>query len=192
MNVAEDGDVILVVGEQGTRIRVHSLFLRFASRVFAIMLGSCYAEGEDLNGSRTKEINLPADDPQAMMLLCSILHHRNDTIMSNVAAPTVFQIARIADKYACVEALRFARKELLGWAIDDSALLVLMLAAAYLMKDGNAFEQLARKLLECHGGPFQEIIDGDARIFLPPNTIGKYRPLPKTQQNGLLISLSYA
>ena len=78
MNVAEDGDVILVVSEQGTRIQVHLLFLRFASRVFTIMLGPYYAEGEDLNGSRAKEINLPADDPQAVMLLCSILHHRND------------------------------------------------------------------------------------------------------------------
>ena len=178
-NIAEDGDVILVVGEKGTRIRVHSLFLRFASRVFAAMLGPCYAEGQDLNGSRTKEIHLPADDPQAMMMLCSILHHRNDTITSNATAPTVFQIARIADKYACVEALRFARKELLQWTTEDPVLLVLTLAASYLMKDSNSFEQLAGKLLECHGGPFQDIIDGEARIFLPPNTIGKYKPLPR-------------
>jgi hypothetical protein len=37
--VAKDGDVILVVGPEGRRMRVSSCVLRIASKVFAAMFG---------------------------------------------------------------------------------------------------------------------------------------------------------
>lgn len=43
--IAVNGDLILVVGPDGTRLRVNALFLRAASKPFAAMLGPDWKEG---------------------------------------------------------------------------------------------------------------------------------------------------
>jgi len=48
INIAPDGDVILVVGpsrSQISKLRVHSLFLTTASKVFSAMFGPHFKEG---------------------------------------------------------------------------------------------------------------------------------------------------
>lgn len=107
-DIAPQGDVILVVGKQGTRLRIHSLFLRFASPVFAAMFGPYFAEGQDLESTATKEVAMPEDDARAVLIVCEILHHYTDCLPKNLASETAFQVAKTADRYDCLKALHFA------------------------------------------------------------------------------------
>lgn len=166
-DIAPQGDVIPFIGNQGTRLRIHSLFLRFASPVFAAMFGPYFDEGQDLESTATKEVAMSEDDARAVLIVCVILHHHTDRLPKNLASETVFQVAKTADKYDCLKALHFASQELLSRGCAGARPSAYMMAAAYLFKDSTGYEYYARQLLECHDSPFSEIIKGDMEIVPP-------------------------
>lgn len=45
VEIVADGDVILVVGPEKLKLRIHSLFLKAASRPFSVMFGPGWKEG---------------------------------------------------------------------------------------------------------------------------------------------------
>ena len=105
VNVAADGDLILVVGNNlnGNKLelRVHSLLLKMNSPVFRTMLGPNWLEGQSLsNISETSpgKLDLPDDDMEGMKYLCYILHHRNDELAALPDAITFLSIAKSVDK----------------------------------------------------------------------------------------------
>lgn len=104
-DIAADGDVIMVVGPTKAILRVHSLMLKMASRVFTAMLGPHFSEGQDLAADRPKEISLPEDNVQAMGVICKLLHSRPDLTckVALLKPEEVFQIAVLADKYDCMQ-----------------------------------------------------------------------------------------
>jgi len=53
-SIAPSGDVVLVIGDEEWRMRVHSLILRTSSRVFDAMLGPSYSEGANLSSAAPK------------------------------------------------------------------------------------------------------------------------------------------
>ncbi|OCL09897.1 hypothetical protein AOQ84DRAFT_375415 [Glonium stellatum] len=79
-DIATDGDIILVVGLELRRLRVHALILKNASKVFNAMFGPHFREGQGLGGACSKEIPLPDDDADALKLICSVIHSRNDMV----------------------------------------------------------------------------------------------------------------
>jgi hypothetical protein len=50
VKIAADGDVILVVGPEEVQLRVHSLFLKAASKPFSAMFGPDWREGHNMLG----------------------------------------------------------------------------------------------------------------------------------------------
>ena len=48
VNIATDGDVILIVGPEKARLRVQSLFLKAVSNPFSVMFGPDWKEGHDI------------------------------------------------------------------------------------------------------------------------------------------------
>jgi hypothetical protein len=80
-----------------------------ASKFFSVMLGPDWKEG---NGLRDRdgpyEILLPEDNAAALKIICSIIHHQNSEVPQTLAADDVLAVAVAADKYGCVNALRFA------------------------------------------------------------------------------------
>jgi hypothetical protein len=54
------------------------------------------------------EVSLPDDNAAALELICAIIHHRNKKVPQTFAAGEVLGIAATADKYGCVDALKFA------------------------------------------------------------------------------------
>lgn len=81
VQIAADGDVILVVGPEQVKLRVYSLFLKAASKPFSAMLGPDWKEGHNmLDRDRPVELLLPEDNASALELICAIVHYRNDTV----------------------------------------------------------------------------------------------------------------
>lgn len=91
------------------KLRVHSLFLKAASRPFSAMFGPDWKEGHNLFGrGRPVELKLPKENAATLKLICAIIHHQNNMVPQTLAAGDVSGIAVTADKYDCINAL-FAR-----------------------------------------------------------------------------------
>lgn len=91
--------MILVVGEPQKRYRVSSVFMSHGSPVFAAMLSEKYAEGQDLSATNPKEVPLPDDDPDTILLLCQLLHLRQDALPEMLPVDQLLTLATTTDKY---------------------------------------------------------------------------------------------
>nr|XP_036586651.1 BTB/POZ domain-containing protein [Colletotrichum truncatum]KAF6797208.1 BTB/POZ domain-containing protein [Colletotrichum truncatum] len=169
--VVPDGDVILVVGlgEETTELRVDSLILKRASRVFAAMLGPRFKEGQkllDRGSSEPVKINLPDEDPEIMELILNILHHQNSRVCQIAAADSILEVAVVADKYDLVDALKYASQMMLHYhepsiehlTVGDLWRLGL---AAGLLNEAKAFEKVTRTLVWNHTVPYIQLVDAE-------------------------------
>ncbi|KAK0118388.1 hypothetical protein ONS95_012677 [Cadophora gregata] len=109
VDIAANGDVILVVGPEMVKLRVLSLILKAASKPFSAMFGPDWNEGHDILGrDEPVEVLLPEDNADALNVICAVLHHQNNEVPETLAAGDVLRVAVAADKYDCVNALKFA------------------------------------------------------------------------------------
>ena len=155
VNLAADGDVILVVGPEKVKLRVHSLFLKAASRPFSALFGPDWKEGHNmLDRDGPVELLLPEDNAGALKLICAIIHHRNKKVPQTLAAGYVLAVAVTADKYDCVDALKFASGNWLRPGKNEAGNLMLLTAAAYLFQNAQAFNEITRALILNYDGPY--------------------------------------
>jgi hypothetical protein len=108
IDIAPDGDVILIVGAERWRLRVYSLFLKNALNVFKAMLGPHFAEGQSLGGTDPAEISLPEDDPEALSIVLNVVHGRNESVPESLDGRQIPRVAVAADKFDLVTMVRFA------------------------------------------------------------------------------------
>jgi len=155
VEIVADGDVILIVGPEKLKLRVHSLFLKAASRPFSAMFGPDWKEGHSLFGrDGPAELPLPEENGAALKLICVIIHHRNNMVPQTLAAGDVLGIAVTADKYDCIDALKFASGNWLQPRQNKAGDLMLLAAAAYLFQDAPAFQEITKAMILNHGGPY--------------------------------------
>ncbi len=155
VEIAPDGDLILVVGPEKARLHVHSMFLRAASEPFSAMFRRHWKEGHDLlNSDGPLELPLPEGNAAAMKIICSIIHHQNSEVPPSLAARDVLAVAVAADEYDFVEALRFASESWLRSSRDEAGDLMLLTAAAYLFENARAFKELTRALILDYNGSY--------------------------------------
>ncbi len=174
IDIASDGDSVLIVGSepsQVVRLRVHSLFLKSVSKVFAAMFGPHFREGMAASGKQPKEILMPGDDPEAMTVLCRVIHHQYHEIPDILQPPTVLHVAQAADKYDCLNLLKNAKTRWLDPYPDlrmrarlpeetqmselrnidqiehGMEYLGCLVAVAYLLDDAGAFQELTSILV---------------------------------------------
>jgi hypothetical protein len=102
VEIAINSDIILIVGPEKRKLQVNSCVLKNASTVFNAMFGPHFKEGQDFHESSPKEIFLPEDDADALIVICKILHLRNDSIPISPTPSEVLQMAITADKFDCV------------------------------------------------------------------------------------------
>jgi hypothetical protein len=148
VDITPDGDVVLVVGAENLRLRVYSSHLRTASKIFAVMFGPHWSEGQKLSTEAPKEVPLPEDDPDAMQIICNFLHHRSKLVSGNVTSKEVLQLAILVDKYDLKDTLTFPslqwlRPRLSGEMMESGY----FLAAAYLFDNNDAFIIYTRTLV---------------------------------------------
>jgi hypothetical protein len=106
--VAKRGDVRLKLGNARhaiTNVLVSSVVLGLASPVFEAMFNGNFAEGQSHSASSPREVPLPDDDVDSMLLISKITHMQTADLARelSVAAFTVFAV--ICDKYQCNEAV---------------------------------------------------------------------------------------
>ncbi|KAF8861819.1 hypothetical protein BDZ45DRAFT_739983 [Acephala macrosclerotiorum] len=163
VDVAPDGDVVFLIGSEKARVRVYSLILKNASKVFSAMLGPQFSEGRTLlvaNSQLPTEISLPEDDPEAMTVICRILHGRNETFTKRLKSTEILNVSIAADKWDCVVPLTWAIKDWLKCeGVKDGKELWNLTLASYWFQNEEAFETLTRALIFHHRGPYS-VLDG--------------------------------
>lgn len=103
-SIAENGNVVLVVGLNQKKFCILSSALAAKSQVFRAMFGPNFLEGQDLS----KEIKMPDDDEDAMEILCILIHHPKvnpsapeDPIPEKLEPSRLVEFMLVADKYDC-------------------------------------------------------------------------------------------
>ena len=164
LELAPEGDVILVVSKDAgqRKLRVHSSILKSASPVFAAMFGPHFAEGQFLDSSNPKTVDLPDDEPEAMTLICSVIHHRNELCVVHPCPENyrkIYDTAIAADKYDCTKALRFASMDWMRRVRDTTKPenLIFLLESAYFFDDHESFALITENLILYWGKSYVDL-----------------------------------
>lgn len=171
IDVAADGDIIMIVGPEQQKFRVHSIMLKFASKVFKAMLGPNFAEGRQLRNNSLRgeitEIKLPEDNADGMSTIFYLLHHRVDKIPESFPALVLFQIGIAANKYNLVMVLKHTIAGAIHRTINDGRGLkdMSMLDVWYLtisaacFDDPADFATLTHALVWHYGDAFVHLVE---------------------------------
>ena len=67
-----------------------------------------FKEGHQLATATTNavEIPFPEDDPVAMVILCQILHLRNEEVPNDLTINQLLHVALLVDKYDCAKPVK--------------------------------------------------------------------------------------
>lgn len=105
-DVDPKGDVILRTKTKN--LRVSSKLLSMASPVFEQMFSKCTSKDKKLEGHQSSlpTISSEDDDPQAISLLCHILHYRRDVIRAVVDLELLVKFVQLSEKYDCILVVR--------------------------------------------------------------------------------------
>jgi hypothetical protein len=161
-DISPDGDVVLVVGPQNVRLRVHSQCLRCASKVFDAMFRPQWSEGQGLFKESPWEVPLVENDADALRTICCVIHHRNDDVPQSLTPNEVLQIAIEADKYDLSVALKYARKQWLKpRGSPDRVDMGCLLAAAFLFGDMDMFAAHTLALILHYQGSYLAFLDNE-------------------------------
>lgn len=107
--IASRGDIIFKLGKEGetaTKVLVSSLVMSLSSPVFDAMFNGNFAEGQARSPDQPREVALPDDDTQAMLLVCRIAHMRTSDLPEMLSVNAFTEFALVSDKYQCTAAVR--------------------------------------------------------------------------------------
>lgn len=146
----------------GTKIFANVAVLRNASPVFLAMLGPHFQEGQAIidNPGSTQEIEFPEDDPDAMLALTRLLHHRYKDLEAagQLPAEKIRDIAIAADKYDLCPVVKSASATLFCLDNKRSQDLWYLLSAAYIVGHREVFKRISVRLLRDCSSPYFEFV----------------------------------
>jgi hypothetical protein len=167
VNIADDGDVILIVGSEEKRLRVSSLSLTNASKVFRSMFGPHFREDRYLGdlSSGTKEVRMPEDNAGAMEIICNVIHFRS--VPDEIETGLMLHTAVAADKFDCENVLQHASTLWLNHTkAKDLIELARLMASSYLLENFKAFGRVTLEMIFCHGGSYSAFAEQDIGLDL--------------------------
>ncbi|GKU16312.1 unnamed protein product [Fusarium langsethiae] len=168
VEIAPDGDLILVVGSDETKLRVRSVLMMAVSKPFSVMLGPDWKESHDMRDhDGLSKLSLPDDDAAALEIICSVIHYQNKKVPRTLPACDVLAVAVVADKYGCVDALKFASETWLRISGDEPDNLMLLTAAAYLFNNSQAFNKITGALVVDYDGPYLALCADEMESIMP-------------------------
>ena len=139
IDIADDGNIILIVGPEERRLRVSASSLANVSKVFSTMFGPHFNKGQNMDdiSSGPKEVHIPEDNADAIKIICSMMHFRS--IPQEVGSDLMLDIAIAADKFDCGIVLQHAG---ILWLdpkkSKDLVELARLMAASYLLDNSKA------------------------------------------------------
>jgi hypothetical protein len=162
IDIADDGNVVLIVGPEERRLRVSASSLANVSKVFRTMFGPRFSEGQDLDDiiSGPKEVHMPDDNADAIEIICSMMHFRS--ITQEVGPDLMLNIAIAADKYDCGIVLQHASILWLDPKKSKNLVeLARLMAASYLLDNSKAFSQVTLAMMFGHGTSYLALAEQD-------------------------------
>ncbi|KHE87559.1 hypothetical protein GE21DRAFT_1281678 [Neurospora crassa] len=172
-------DLVLVIGPSKERIPVELAILKAASPVFASMFSPPWLE------SKSKEIPLPEDDPDAMRFITLTLsyHNEHELVTRPQTPQEILQIAIAVDKYDLRTALKFVLEILFREASKTCSVaknedgsqtamagkdIVYLCAAAYVLNRCDYFSNFGLHLMCQYAGPISTLMNDELiSIILP-------------------------
>ncbi|KAH6625532.1 hypothetical protein C7974DRAFT_455732 [Boeremia exigua] len=167
VDIADNSDVILIVGPKEKRLRVSSLSLANASKVFRSMFGPHFREGQKLGDSSSciREVPMPEDNADAMEIICNIIHFRS--VPENINADLLLHAAIEADKFNCRNVVHHASTLWLNQAESKELIeLAQLMASSYLLNNSRAFGQITLKMIFCHQGSYLPLAEQEIGLDL--------------------------
>ncbi len=146
------------------KLQVHSKVLSLSSKVFSALLSARFKEGAQLRSTSVIEIPLPDDEAEFMEPILRALHYRSNETPDDMSAGTLFEIAKLVDKYDCVAAMKhvsrcWLHRHLPPYENDAKASdLRMLVAASFFFKDGEICKDIC----------FDYIVKSKSRIAPPP------------------------
>ena len=151
--IVPEGDVVLVVDDTKTQLRVSSHILSPTSPVFKALLGPHFREGQQPRSSRNPiNIALPEDYSEGMRIVCRLLHHNIATNDMIPGYTDMLEFAMTADKYDVVAPLYWPIRGMLSaWLRHHPQQykvqsLAHIIGAAYVLGDSNTFKLATAQL----------------------------------------------
>ncbi|KLO95473.1 uncharacterized protein LW93_8013 [Fusarium fujikuroi] len=123
--------------------------------------------------------------------MCSVIHFQNDKIPQTLPASDVLAVAIAADMYDCTKALQFASKSWLRELKAKPEDLMLLAAAAYLVRNAQSFREITAALVLNHHGSYLALSGEDTASIMPWEVLyllEEQRGFAKLQLAELLIS----
>lgn len=155
INVDPSGDVMFIVGtsqsDTTATIRVSSKLLSLASSVFAALFSPRFTEGIALaEATEVRQISLPDDDPEAMLVVCRTLHFVENA-PDDISYSLLEKVAEVCDKYDLGFALRgWSELALQEWKRemdDDEGRCAQLLNISFVLGSQETFWLASRNLL---------------------------------------------
>ena len=153
VSIFANGDLYLETETQ--RLLVSSVVLSVASPVFSAMLNSSFKEGSgnpDNAGLAIRTVPIPEDHPEAIKVVCQILHHCTEDISEAIWTDFFLKIAIVCHKYDCVKPLK---PWITVWMpairiCDDEEELNQSLYAAYILDLSDTFSEMSFEMIKAN------------------------------------------
>ena len=137
------------------------------------MLRDKFKEGQHQRSAcHLKRIDLPDDDPEAMVSLCKIVHFRadNSDILTGRPSPQLgvqlLKLAIVVDKYECIDSLGLASDAIFERFVhceqevrESMECTANLTAAAYMLQKQLYFALFTRRLVLDHCNPYTEVLE---------------------------------
>ncbi|KAK3637313.1 hypothetical protein LTR56_013662 [Elasticomyces elasticus] len=168
--IQSQADVVITYhNQQGLithTIYVSSSILRHGSPCFDNMLG------RSTQSTVTNPVGLPlqGDDPQAMAMMCRVLHSQSATVPGKVTPAALLAMAVVADKYECTGALALKFfSELCIRKLSKTAAshqLVDIFYAAFHFRQAELFGDVGKELILRSEGPIVDVAGSELSAYI--------------------------
>lgn len=173
------GNLDFIIGGGTHRLRVLTQVLSPASEPFALMLSPTYAEGQQqFSAEKPGEIELLEDDPEALKILCCLLHMQWEMAgLDTMSSRNILDVVIVADKYGAISAVYpplMSRYHAIvagpGYRLKGETKAVSnyeLLAAMYMMDDRQNFRAMSQELVTGYiEGSIDSLKDSDIAMIL--------------------------
>ncbi|CBX91314.1 hypothetical protein LEMA_P068220.1 [Plenodomus lingam JN3] len=159
INIASQGDLILVVGPSQRKLRVLSAVISMACLSSTNSFGEVCGRAR-VNDQGLKYVVRPMMNEDAVEMICQVIHHKISQ-RYHLAPELVFAMALAATELQCGQSLQFAMVtwlQPLNMGINGNVRgLVYLMAAAYIFGDVSAFRGITKQLLMHRTGGFMSL-----------------------------------